>query len=1472
MKRSLVLALVCSFILLADAAAAGRSVELANERMALRLDPADGYALAGLVNRPQHVDFIQPRPEGVEQDRSPWLLHVRGPRVNHLLTAANARQATHTVRGDTLAIVWSGVASKDVPGDLTVTATIRLPRGSAKAYWRAEVTGNIQGALWQLDFPRVFGIRDFPDCQMALPYYWGRRVRKPMQLGRRASLMYPEPASMQWFAFWGTQDDRDPPLAEAEGYNPESGWAPDRSDACGLYWAVEDGRVFMKRFAWDPTLEGEQLAWHIENIPGLPTWPLPKLDAPVAAHYAMPYEAVVAVFTGDWHDAAQIYLDWAKDQDWTRRGAVDQWPDRMPKPGSAERMRWTPPWFRKIGFWAKFYHEPAKILPEWAAYRKWLRVPVASHWYRYNIATFNDNDPEHLPPDPYVLDGVRAARELGVEPMPYVLATIWDQDTQSWIREDGQRSALRTEAGDIPPWNIGNNVFARMCLSQKQWHAKMRGICRKLIWEHGMSGVYLDVLAAGRATPCYHPGHGHPIRGGDYWGQGARKLMEDLRGDIRTLDPNACFFTEEIGEHLFDVMDGFLTLDLTRSYTPGGEQVWPILAGVYHPYTINFGSDAQIGMEPDYFAVLYARQLVWGSQPLHSVLIPPMPKEGDVTAEMFRDYTQAYWVAGQPFLMGGKMRRLATRPKAARPGRCGLELAAEGHTVKYAAQRNRRKIWTGPAVMASAWDRFGDTGIVMANVSGKRQTVELTVRGQALGLRREPLVRLWPGRPQRVAAASGTHRLALPPYRTAVYCITADPAAAIARLNKLEDTPWQFEVVTDGPIPSVKGERGALFACSDGPVMNRPSGAGITATVWAIHANGVLGPRVGHQAKRRGHAAEAHGLPRDLDRQPFALFRRLPHRVTLPEGNALVFSGDEDHLLALVAGEARIEFAGPGLLVASRLNGPVLRPLSAGPARSLSLPAGGKTLVGWARFEPDEVAGLLRFGDDAIRRRMQPLADRLIGLAKARPNALDAELAAASAQFVDVARGFGDLPGALSPVAALTKLGERLNALVAARVGGVVELTAGHRWLAAGLSKDLSLVSVGALGHRPQILPVGSWRKAAFVVESVGPARSVSKHLAVRTVPVRLDDGGYVERAIPVVGVARVERDGKEYALADILRLEANWPYQVIYSPHASTAVAGMTRTVEFRVRNWSPLSLTLQLAGSGPEGWTVAPTVGSLKAPALADTKFTAEVTAPIDAERGRYELRVTANHTPGEDKSFICLPKVEVLDSLRPLQESISSWPRPLLAERSRVRMAGTFAVYATKGETIAATIQNIRVTHYVDTLSWELLGPEMTMLKKGNIPVDKTAKVSHVAKIEGTHYLRVVPKHGSADVEFANRPVAEVATKSDPVMLFCSNVTRHFFVPKGAKEFQLGARDGGPTEGARFVITSPTGRVAYEAEGNFQGALCPVTVSADEAGKVWTIRVEPRQDIAFWLTGDVLPYLSTSRQRVLVRAGDR
>ena len=88
----------------------------------------------------------------------------------------------------------------------------------------------------------------------------------------------------------------------------------------------------------------------------------------------------------------------------------------------------------------------------------------------------------------------------------------------------------------------------------------------------------------------------------------------------------------------------------------------------------------------------------------------------------------------------------------------------------------------------------------------------------------------------------------------------------------------------------------------------------------------------------------------------------------------------------------------------------------------------------------------------------------------------------------------------------------------------------------------------------------------------------------------RLDDGDYVRRVLPVVAAASVPREGRQFVVTDILRLEANWPYQLIYAKTPLTTVAGSERTAPITARNWSPFYMRLQISGYGPEGWTVAP------------------------------------------------------------------------------------------------------------------------------------------------------------------------------------------------------------------------------------------------------------------------------------------
>lgn len=1454
---SLALLTVAPVLLAAPVTSAGKSLQLT-------LDP-DAGAVTGLKHAASAFDFLQGQPEA---KRYLWELTVRTPAgPQYRLRPEHARQCTTSRQGETLTLNWTGVGSKECPADLTVTATVRQAAGEARSRWEIAVQGSAPGVLWQVDFPRLVGLRPVGEDRLALPIYAGRLVRDPAKRGYRVTMNYPAPASMQFLATWGTPDSREPALPAEEGRKAETGWAPDRSDATGLYFATEDPAGYVKNFVVDGTLAPGTLSLWAENFPGLATWPLDRAQKTFKLDYKLPYPVVVAGFTGDYLEAARLYLDFARTAPWCRRGPADQWPTATPPAGSEALAQWVPTWFREAGFWAKFYHEPAKVVPEWAAYEKWLRVPISSHYYRYNIAIFDDNYNDMLPGDPYLLPGIRDARDLGISPMPYVNGVIWDTGTQSWIRESGLRAALKNEAGDFYPWIIGDRVFAYMCPYTEQWRANLRNAASELVGEHGMTGLYLDCLTATMAHKCYDPTHGHTLRGGNYYFMGQRQLMHDLRAASRAYDPQSAYFCEQIGEWVMDDMDGYLTLDLQRAPTPGA-QLLPLYAAAYHPYTIHFGSDATLGHERNLFAWEMGEMLTWGSQPLHSTFAPPLPKGGDPNSELLREVVQAYYQVGQRFLQGGTLERLAIRPPAGKPGSTGWELACPPHEVAYEFSKTDQRLWSGPAILGSAWARQGDHAVVLMNLTDQPQEAELTLRPEKLGMKATArLVRAWPLPATVEPTAAGSHRLTLEPGRVLILVLTEDVARA-SQTRPLLDTPWELVTTKDGPLPAVTGPAGSLWACSDGPVGNDHTGAGTKATLLGFDAEKGLAPRQGHEAKVTGAAAEGQALPRETDRKPFALLRRLPFTVTGNTDDTLVLSGDEAHLCAIMPGGTTVRFGARGLtVVTDATTGRVTQPLTW--TDTLKLPPGPANFVlGYARFTTEGLERSLQAAPSA-KGKLAALLQALAPFVSEKP-VTDTQLARADEALLAVETSLGDLPAALLPERPLLAVHRGLQALTTARVGAGLWLTSEHDWLAAGLAKPLTVQAL-CCGNELTALkqlaltPVGGW--AADKV-TVRPAQLVNTGNGVRQYSgeMTLQDGTYAERVVPVVATARVAAGGATFPLLALTYLEANRPFEIQGPTEAVTLAAGHGTSVKLTLRNWSPYALRLALSAETPAGWEVKPEAATVVVAAATNVTTTVTLTPPENAPQAGQDITLTARHGAADTAVYFRLP-VQVQPKLVPLVAEAAQWPQPTASPA--LRQSNTMLLYAAAGETLNVKLNNVRVTRYTNALTYRLTGPGLQTVKEGTVAVDQSTAVNLPAPETGTYTLSLQSQSGSVTVECANRVCAELATAATPLNVYCSPLTRYFYVPAGAKEFRLGAFDGGPDEGARFVVTSPTGRKAFDFDGNYLGAENPITVAPDEAGKVWKLELTPRQDIKFWLAGDVCSYLSTAPERVLVEA---
>jgi hypothetical protein len=744
---------------------AGAAVRLENKHLRLTFDEARGFALTELMHLGRQTAFVGDRPGPL------WRLTFRDGAGNELLIAADtaATRRAEPAPGR-LTLVWEGIRAGQ--GTARVRATLSLGPEAKLSEWRLALDWtDPKLTLRQVEFPRIAGIRKVAeDDALTLPIYWGRLATDPLRRLDRYTVTYPCSGSMQYASYYG--------------------------GGVGLYVAAADPDCWMKHLQW--SADTKAAVGDLSLLLPAPD-PLPK-----PRQWEIPYPAMVGIFDGDWYDSAQVYREWALRQKWCAEGPI-------------ATRRSIPAWFKEVALWLKYYNEPGKVLGELADHFEYLRVPTAVHYYRYPVAKFDDNYPEMLPAKPGYLEGVRAMQALGAHVIPYTQGSIWDMDTESWRLEGGASAAAKTETGDFYKWQIAENTFAWMCPFTKKWQEKVVDFVGKQVWDYGLDGVYLDVLAAGRARPCFDQGHGHPLDGGTYWGEGNRVLMQRLRERIRERKPEAVFTTEEICEAYLDGFDGFLTLDVTRGgYTPL-LTLCPLFTAVYHDYAIQYGSDCALSQETDTFCALMAEHLAWGAVPTLSENAPPKIGEKPESAAYLRAATHCFH-AGRKFLLEGKW----LRPPA-------LDVPARKTTVGF----SHRATVSMPVVRHSLWRApDGSIGLLLTNWTGEVQPVSLHCDPVAWGLpsgSTRPR-QLWPAQDDTGVVEmgpDGTLRAQLAP-RSALLLEFGGKEAAAAPTQA--DLPFLFlRQGKDGAFPQTRVEPGSLWYAEGAELEIAPDGT-LTAT------------------------------------------------------------------------------------------------------------------------------------------------------------------------------------------------------------------------------------------------------------------------------------------------------------------------------------------------------------------------------------------------------------------------------------------------------------------------------------------------------------------------------------------------------------------------------------------------------------------------------------------------------------------
>lgn len=1302
-------------------------VRLANEHVAIALDEGNGFSLSQFADVGTGRGFLKPT------GASLWEFVWRDAVNSAVRIRADAKcQSVAKREGQSLVLTWTGLEVGK--GAATVVVNARLPRASRLSHWSISVRWTDKSLrLWDVQFPKVSGILRGGDRDLlTMPVFWGRYCRDPVKRLSRYKASYPCNGSMQFWSFI--------------------------SRGAGLYLATHDGDCWYKHWEWLADSKAGLGSWQAVHTPPVPN--------PEPQHYQLPYPVVIGTFAGDWHDAALIYREWAVKQPWCG-------------PGKLAQRESIPDGVKNAALWLKYYNEPGKVLHELWDHQQYLRVPMAVHYYRYPIASFDDNYPEFLPAKPGFTQGVRDMQILGSYVMPYTQGSIWDRDTASWRIENGAASAARDENGDFYNWQIHANAYAWMCPFAKAWHEKVFDFTSKLVWDYGVDGVYLDVLSAGRARACYSKSHGHPTHGGNYWGQGNRQLVESLRQRIQQRRPQAFFTTEEICEAYLDKFDAFLTLDNTRGGYRPPVMLLPLFTAVYHDYAIQYGSDCRLSSPTDTFCAMLAEHFVWGAKLTLSEAKPPPIEKRPHSAAYLRELCRSYDLVGKPYLLYGQWLR---PPKLDVP--TGNMRLKRRITVDVPTPVVRRSLWRAPD---------GSLGFVVTNWDAQPHKVDVTLKLADYGLKGP---QSWQ---QRWPVTNG----AAEPVGDSVRCVVQLPPRSV-RLFALTKQPK--------PTPSLAkyGQK------SQFTVLRR------TGETWPPVRVEPMAIWFGQQAKVCIDADGKLTLTELRTGNDFLLLRR--HVVKLSEPTAV-----------------SVDWVGEQAIAVRRSDG---QPLEIAIADGHQIINRGATTWVTAKIDPSSAASQLTGLDS----RWWSVAGKHGTLAEI--DEIASEQKALSA-------------------AASAQAGARLWLAVPPRARAIPFEPLPIRVMLEATSEERIAWSV------PRVRLVMNRRmRVGRLVRASAPSRGAIAGQGIRATLAEhrlvVTSRKAVEHVVRVRAQVYVRAQGQRLLLTDEVAIPVDLPLLCELKPRRQAIVAGRTTTVRLWVRNVAPQPIRVKTECELPPGWTIVPPDGveavlppAGDLPAASTLKMA--LAAPATVKEGTVVVPFTTTYNGHLGCGVVDLLTFDVLPQLRPLRpEGDASTP---VVKLPRIRRNGRAMVYLRKGERAELKIRNVRVTTYTSQTMYRVLDPDWREVAKGAIKVDESREVTIAAERTGTHFLTLTPNAGSCTVETAHRFLVLEASEKQPLNVIFQNPVLYFYVPAQAKSFTLFVNCGGETEPATVTLEDPNGGIVVQEQGALLKRSFRMAPSEATWGKVWKLTVEPREDVSFHLTGDVVPFVSDHPARLLV-----
>lgn len=448
--------------------------------------------------------------------------------------------------------------------------------------------------------------------------------------------------------------------------------------------------------------------------------------------FRLPYPSVTAEFHGGWFEAASLYRDWVRGQDWYRKAAAREFAK-----------------LRDVSLWMWNRGRSETTVPPVLKFKEDTGLKVALDWYWWHNIPYDTYYPGFWPPREPIAsfqDAVARLHAAGCYVQPYTNGMLWDRDDPRWA-EGGDDCTLVLRNGAVKSTVFNPYTRQRqawMCGEAPQFQDRLRRL-ERTIRATGMDGVYMDMIGHAAHGCCYNPRHRHAPGGGRHLTDGYRAFVEKVRAD----NPGFYLSTEEQGEAYLDLFESFIFVHSSHErfghgLMPAAELV-PAFQAVYHGAAVLFGSFATIddqppwderwgenpyGTEttewetryPDQFAVELSRGVVWGQQPtVHKFLLEHATAPRFAADYAFLKDTARFYHANRDLLFDGEMRAPGVLTCAtARVKFLRRSCYTKPEDVKEAVQPAL------PTVFHSVWRaKDGRTAAVLCNWSRTEQRYDL---------------------------------------------------------------------------------------------------------------------------------------------------------------------------------------------------------------------------------------------------------------------------------------------------------------------------------------------------------------------------------------------------------------------------------------------------------------------------------------------------------------------------------------------------------------------------------------------------------------------------------------------------------------------------------------------------------------------------------------------------------------------------